>query len=133
MQEVTEITTSLKALAKELNIPILALSQLSRQVENRDDKRPQLSDLRESGSIEQDADVVMFVFREEYYLRNKEPRPGSEEHFKWQQDMEAVHGRAEVIIGKQRHGPTGTVALHFKGDVTRFSDLAEDDHLPDRM
>jgi replicative DNA helicase len=133
VQEVTEITTSLKALAKELNIPILALSQLSRQVENRDDKRPQLSDLRESGSIEQDADVVMFVFREEYYLRNKEPRPGSEEHFKWQQDMEAVHGRAEVIIGKQRHGPTGTVALHFKGDMTRFSDLAEDDHLPDRM
>jgi replicative DNA helicase len=132
VQEVTEITTSLKALAKELNIPILALSQLSRQVENRDDKRPQLSDLRESGSIEQDADVVLFVFREEYYLRNKEPRPGSEEHFKWQQEMEAVHGRAEVIIGKQRHGPTGTVTLHFRGDMTRFSDLAEEDHLPDR-
>jgi replicative DNA helicase len=133
VQEVTEITTSLKALAKELNIPILALSQLSRQVENRDDKRPQLSDLRESGSIEQDADVVMFVFREEYYLRNKEPRPGSEEHFKWQQDMEAVHGRAEIIIGKQRHGPTGTVMMHFKGEVTRFSDLAEEDRLPQRM
>ncbi len=130
VQEVTEITTSLKALAKELNIPIIALSQLSRQVENRDDKRPQLSDLRESGSIEQDADVVMFVFREEYYLRNREPRPGSDEHFKWQAEMEAVHGRAEVILGKQRHGPTGTVGLQFKADVTRFSDLAEDDRLP---
>jgi replicative DNA helicase len=133
VQEVTEITTSLKALAKELNIPILALSQLSRQVENRDDKRPQLSDLRESGSIEQDADVVMFVFREEYYLRNKEPRPGSDEYFKWQAEMEAVHGRAEVIIGKQRHGPTGTVALQFKADMTRFSDLVDDDRLPERL
>jgi replicative DNA helicase len=130
VQEVTEITTSLKALAKELNIPVIALSQLSRQVENRDDKRPQLSDLRESGSIEQDADVVMFVFREEYYLRNREPRPGSDEHFKWQAEMEAVHGRAEVILGKQRHGPTGTVGLQFKADVTRFSDLAQDDRLP---
>jgi replicative DNA helicase len=116
-----------------LNVPILALSQLSRQVENRDDKRPQLSDLRESGSIEQDADVVMFVFREEYYLRNREPRVGTEEHFKWQAEMEAVHGKAEVIIGKQRHGPTGTVPLHFKADVTRFADLANDDHLPARM
>ena len=89
MQEVTEITTNLKALAKELNVPIMALSQLSRQVENRDDKRPQLSDLRESGSIEQDADVVMFVFREEYYLSNKEPRPGTDEHIKWQTEMDA--------------------------------------------
>ena len=133
VQEVTEITTALKALAKELNIPILALSQLSRAVESRDDKRPQLSDLRESGSIEQDADVVMFVFREEYYLKNKEPRPGTEEYFKWQTEMEAVHGRAEVIIGKQRHGPTGTVQMQFKGDVTRFSDLAEGDFLPERM
>jgi replicative DNA helicase len=133
VQEVTEITTSLKALAKELNIPILALSQLSRAVESRDDKRPQLSDLRESGSIEQDADVVLFVFREEYYLKNKEPRMGTEEHFKWQTEMEAVHGRAEVIIGKQRHGPTGTVAMQFKADVTRFSDLAEEDHIPTRM
>jgi replicative DNA helicase len=133
VQEVTEITTNLKALAKELAIPILALSQLSRQVENRDDKRPQLSDLRESGSIEQDADVVMFVFREEYYLKNKEPRPGTEEHFKWQTEMDAVYGRAEVILGKQRHGPTGTVGLQFKADVTRFSDLAQGDHLPERM
>jgi replicative DNA helicase len=133
VQEVTEITTSLKALAKELNIPILALSQLSRAVESRDDKRPQLSDLRESGSIEQDADVVMFVFREEYYLRNKEPGPGTEAYFKWQAEMERVHGRAEVIIGKQRHGPTGTVQMQFKAEVTRFADLAEADHLPAGM
>src|SRR5580704_3931070 len=133
VQEVTEITTNLKALAKELNIPVVALSQLSRQVENRDDKRPQLSDLRESGSIEQDADVVMFVFREEYYLSNKEPRPGTDEHIKWQVEMEAAHGKAEVIIGKQRHGPTGTLALQFEASVTRFSDLAENDHLPERL
>jgi len=133
VQEVTEITTGLKALAKDLNVPILALSQLSRQVENRDDKRPQLADLRESGSIEQDADVVMFVFREEYYLKNKEPRAGTEEHFKWQAEMDAVHGKAEVIIGKQRHGPTGTIQLQFKADVTRFSNLAREDHLPERI
>ena len=130
VQEVTEITTGLKALAKELNVPVLALSQLSRQVESRDDKRPQLSDLRESGSIEQDADVVMFVFREEYYLKNKEPRPGTEEHFKWQTEMELVHGKAEVIIGKQRHGPTGTVKLQFKAEVTRFANLADESRLP---
>jgi replicative DNA helicase len=133
VQEVTEITTGLKALAKDLNVPILALSQLSRQVENRDDKRPQLADLRESGSIEQDADVVMFVFREEYYLKNKEPRAGTEEHFKWQAEMDAVHGKAEVIIGKQRHGPTGTIQLQFKADVTRFSNLAREEHLPERI
>jgi len=133
VQEVTEITTSLKALAKELNVPILALSQLSRQVENREDKRPQLSDLRESGSIEQDADVVMFVFREEYYLRNREPRAGTEEHFKWQTEMDAVLGKAEVIIGKQRHGPTGTVKMQFEADVTRFADLAAEDHVPGRI
>src|SRR5262249_9501213 len=132
VQEVTEITTSLKALAKELNVPIVALSQLSRQVENRDDKRPQLSDLRESGSIEQDADVVMFVFREEYYLAMKEPRAGTPEHEKWLLEMDTVHGQAEVIIGKQRHGPTGTVRLQFTADVTRFADLATDDHLPTR-
>ncbi|MGY4375518.1 replicative DNA helicase [Bradyrhizobium sp. i1.3.6] len=105
VQEITEITTSLKALAKELNVPVIALSQLSRQVESRDDKRPQLSDLRESGSIEQDADVVLFVYREEYYLAMKEPRPGTPEHEKWQLDMSLAHGKAEVIIGKQRHGP----------------------------
>jgi replicative DNA helicase len=132
VQEVTEITTSLKALAKELNVPVLALSQLSRQVENREDKRPQLADLRESGSIEQDADVVMFVFREEYYLGMKEPRPGTPEHEKWQSDMDTVMGKADVIIGKQRHGPTGTVQLQFTADVTRFADLASDDHLPAR-
>ena len=133
VQELTEITTGLKALAKELSVPIIALSQLSRQVENRDDKRPQLSDLRESGSIEQDADVVMFVYREEYYLKNKEPKPGTEEHFKWQAEMDQVHGRAEVIIGKQRHGPTGTVQLQFDAEITRFSNLASEDNLPDRM
>src|SRR3954447_8582161 len=132
VQEVTEITTSLKALAKELNVPIIALSQLSRQVGSRDDKRPQLSDLRESGSIEQDADVVIFVYREEYYLANKEPRVGTPEYEKWQLDMSLVHGKAEVIIGKQRHGPTGTVELQFEGQFTRFSDLTVDSHLPER-
>jgi replicative DNA helicase len=132
VQEVTEITTSLKAIAKELNVPVIALSQLSRQVESRDDKRPQLSDLRESGSIEQDADVVMFVFREEYYLANKEPRAGTPEYEKWQLDMSLVHGKAEVIIGKQRHGPTGTVELQFEASVTRFGDLTHDTNLPDR-
>jgi len=105
---------------------------LSRQVENRDDKRPQLSDLRESGSIEQDADVVMFVFREEYYLANKEPRAGTPEYEKWMLDMSLVHGKAEVIIGKQRHGPTGTVELQFEASLTRFGDLTADNHLPDR-
>jgi replicative DNA helicase len=133
VQEVTEITTGLKALAKELNVPVIALSQLSRGVESRDDKRPQLQDLRESGSIEQDADVVMFVFREEYYVKNREPKPGTEEHFKWQAEMDAIHGKAELIIGKQRHGPTGTVQLQFDAEVTRFSDLAAADHLPERL
>jgi replicative DNA helicase len=132
VQEITEITTNLKALAKELTVPIIALSQLSRQVENREDKRPQLSDLRESGSIEQDADVVLFVYREEYYLTNKEPRPGSDEHIKWQTDMEVAHGKAEVIIGKQRHGPTGTVNLQFEASVTRFDNLAQDVSVPER-
>ncbi len=133
VQEVTEITTGLKALAKELNVPVIALSQLSRGVESRDDKRPQLQDLRESGSIEQDADVVMFVFREEYYVKNREPKPGTEEHFKWQAEMDSIHGKAELIIGKQRHGPTGTVQLQFDAEVTRFSDLAAADHLPERL
>jgi len=133
VQELTEITTGLKALAKELSVPVIALSQLSRQVEQRDDKRPQLSDLRESGSIEQDADIVMFVFREEYYLKNKEPKMGTEEYFKWQSEMEQIHGRAEVIIGKQRHGPTGTVVMQFDAEVTRFSNLTSEDRLPDRM
>jgi replicative DNA helicase len=124
VQEITEITTRLKALAKELNVPILALSQLSRQVESRDDKRPQLSDLRESGSIEQDADVVLFVFREEYYHQMRKPLESNREKFaEWLAEGERVHGRAEVIIGKQRHGPTGTVDLQFDAEVTRFANL----------
>src|SRR5690606_22611354 len=133
MPEVSEITQRLKALAKELNIPVIALSQLPRQVENRDDKRPQLSDLRESGSIEQDADVVMFVFREEYYMERSQPRENTEEHRQWQQDMETVTGKADVIIGKQRHGPTGTVTLQFTPEFTRFSNLAASQRLPERM
>lgn len=133
VQEVSEITTGLKALAKELHVPVLALSQLSRQVEQREDKRPQLADLRESGSIEQDADVVMFVFREEYYLERNQPRENTEEHRQWQQDMEAVTGKADVIIGKQRHGPTGTVTLQFTPEFTRFSNLAASERLPERM
>ncbi|MEO3998678.1 replicative DNA helicase [Mesorhizobium sp. CAU 1732] len=133
VQEITEITTGLKALAKELNVPIIALSQLSRQVENREDKRPQLSDLRESGSIEQDADVVLFVYREEYYLKNKEPKPGTDEYIKWEGEMNEAKGKAECIIAKQRHGPTGTVSLAFTGEFTRFSDLAEEHHLPERF
>jgi len=133
VQELTEITTTLKALAKELEVPIIALSQLSRQVENRDDKHPQLADLRESGSIEQDADVVLFVYREEYYLKNKEPKEGTPEHLAWQGEMEQVHGKAEVIIGKQRHGPTGTVQLSFEAQYTRFGNLAKADYLPERM
>jgi replicative DNA helicase len=133
VQEITEITTGLKALGKELGVPIIALSQLSRQVESRDDKRPQLSDLRESGSIEQDADVVLFVYREEYYLKNKEPKPGTDEYIKWEADMNDVRGKAEVIVAKQRHGPTGTVSLGFQGEFTRFFDLAEEHHLPERF
>jgi replicative DNA helicase len=126
VQEVSEITQGLKAIAKELNIPVIALSQLSRQVESRDDKRPQLSDLRESGSIEQDADVVMFVFREEYYREREKPGDHDLEAMaKWQQIMEQVHGKAEVIIGKQRHGPIGTVELSFEGRFTRFGNLAQ--------
>ncbi len=134
VQEITEITTKLKALAKELNVPILALSQLSRQVESRDDKRPQLSDLRESGSIEQDADVVIFVYREEYYHQMRKPLESNREKFaEWLAEADKVHGRAEVIIGKQRHGPTGTVELQFEGAITKFSSLAREDHLPERI
>ena len=126
VQEVSEITGGLKALAKELNVPIIALSQLSRQVEQRDDKRPQLSDLRESGSIEQDADCVMFVYRESYYLGRAEPREGTEEHLKWQEDMDRLQHQAEVVIGKQRHGPIGIVKLAFDSNTTRFGNLAHD-------
>jgi replicative DNA helicase len=132
VQEVSQITTGLKALAKELNIPVIALSQLSRAVENREDKRPQLADLRESGSIEQDADIVMFVFREEYYLERLKPQEGTIEFQDWMAKMQLVSGRAEVIIGKQRHGPIGTVQLQFDGNVTRFSDLARDQYMPER-
>ncbi len=123
VQEITEISMGLKALAKELNLPIVALSQLSRQVENREAKRPQLADLRESGSIEQDADVVMFIYRDEYYLRQAEPPAGTVEHEDWQRKLEAVLGVAEIIIGKQRHGPTGKVDLHFNEKLTKFSNL----------
>ncbi len=126
VQEVSAITGGLKALAKELGVPVIALSQLSRQVENREDKRPQLSDLRESGSIEQDADVVMFVYREAYYLSRAEPREGTPEHMTWQEDLEKINNVAEVIIGKQRHGPIGTVKLHFHGDTTKFGNLARE-------
>jgi replicative DNA helicase len=132
VQEVSEITTGLKALAKELNVPIIALSQLSRQVENREDKRPQLADLRESGSIEQDADVVMFVFREEYYVERTKPQEGTAEFQDWMAKMALISGKAEVIIGKQRHGPVGIVQLQFDSNVTRFCDLARDQYLPER-
>ena len=126
VQEIGEITQGLKAIAKELQIPVIALSQLSRQVENREDKRPQLSDLRESGSIEQDADVVMFVFRGEYYKEREKPDDDNLEAMAtWQDDMDALHGKAEVIIGKQRHGPIGTVELSFEAQFTRFGNLAK--------
>ena len=126
VQEVSEITQGLKALAKELKVPVLALSQLSRAVEQRDEKKPQLSDLRESGSIEQDADVVMFVYREAYYLENKQPKLGSIEHAEWQSKMNDVNGLADIILGKQRHGPTGVVKVEFEGIYTKFKDLSKD-------
>ena len=135
VQEVSEITRGLKTLAKELDVPVLALSQLSRAVEQREDKRPQLSDLRESGSIEQDADVVMFVYREEYYLQRGEPTRRAEEndqrfnerHDAWKQRCEQTYGKAEAIVAKQRHGPTGIVRLSFEGQFTKFGNLAADD------
>ena len=125
VQEISEITQGLKALAKELSVPVLALSQLSRAVEQRDDKIPQLSDLRESGSIEQDADVVMFVYREEYYLEKKMPKIGSPEYGEWQAKMNEIVGLADIIIGKQRHGPTGNVQVEFEGMYTKFKDLSK--------
>jgi len=125
VQEISEITQGLKALAKELGVPVLALSQLSRAVEQRDDKQPQLADLRESGSIEQDADVVMFVYREAYYLERKQPKLGSIEHAEWQSKMNDVNGLADIILGKQRHGPTGTVKVEFEGIYTKFKDLTK--------
>ena len=126
VQEIAEISMGMKAIAKELNIPVIALSQLSRTVESRDDKRPQLSDLRESGSIEQDADVVMFVFREEYYAEREKPSDDRlEEMAAWQERMDRLHAKAEVILGKQRHGPIGTVELSFEGRFTRFGNLVK--------
>jgi replicative DNA helicase len=130
VQEISEITQGLKAIAKELQIPVIALSQLSRAVEQREDKRPQLADLRESGSIEQDADLVMFVFREEYYLSRTEPRPDTAEHTEWMSKMEKIHGIADVIIAKHRNGPIGNVALQFQSEFTRFADLAKPDYMP---
>jgi replicative DNA helicase len=140
VQEISEITRGLKTLAKELHVPVLALSQLSRAVEQREDKRPQLSDLRESGSIEQDADVVMFIYREEYYHQRAVPTQRPEESGekfndrmqRWQERGDQVHNKAEIIIGKQRHGPTGTVSLYFDGNFTKFGDLAEGERLPEQ-
>ena len=123
VQEISEITQGLKAIAKELNVPVLAVSQLSRAVEQRDDKKPQLSDLRESGSIEQDADVVMFVYREAYYLERKEPRPATVEHAEWQAKMNEISNLAEIMIGKQRHGPTGNIKVEFEAMFTKFRDI----------
>lgn len=125
VQEISEISRGLKALAKELNIPVIALSQLSRAVEQRDDKRPMLSDLRESGSIEQDADVVAFIYREEYYLGRQEPEAGTEKFAVWQERMEKVQNQADIIIAKQRHGPIGTIKTHFEGRFTKFGNLAK--------
>lgn len=123
VQEISDISRGLKALAKELNVPVIAMSQLSRAVEQREDKRPQLADLRESGSIEQDADVVMFIYRDEYYEARKEPPVGTDKHLEWQQRMSKVQNQAEIIIAKQRHGPVGTVKLFFDGKFTRFGNL----------
>jgi replicative DNA helicase len=140
VQEISEISRGLKTLAKELDVPVLALSQLSRAVEQREDKRPQLSDLRESGSIEQDADIVMFVYREEYYVQSREPkRPDAnsdakthEDHDKWALEMAGVFGLSELIIAKQRHGSTGKVTMKFEAQITRFSDVIDDGYLPER-
>ena len=140
VQEVSEITRGLKSIAKDLNVPVLALSQLSRQVEQREDKRPQLADLRESGSIEQDADVVMFIFREQYYHERAEPirrddepdHKYDERHDRWKEHGAKIQGITDIIVAKQRHGPIGTCQFLFHGDTTSFSDLARDDHLPDR-
>jgi replicative DNA helicase len=132
VQEISEITRGLKQLAKELDLPVMALSQLSRAVESRDDKRPLLSDLRESGTIEQDADIVMFVFREEYYHAQKRPEDGTEKLRDWQEKGERIRGRAEVLVAKQRHGATGTVNLSFTKETTKFADIADDAYLPER-
>ena len=125
VQEVSEITRGLKAIAKDLNIPVIALSQLSRKVEDREEKRPQLSDLRESGTIEQDSDLVVFLYREEYYLARSEPTEGTEKHNEWVQKMSAIHNVAEAIIAKHRHGPISKVKLHFNASSTKFSDFVD--------
>jgi replicative DNA helicase len=139
VQEISEISRGLKQLAKELNLPVVGLSQLSRAVEQREDKRPQLSDLRESGSIEQDADIVLFIYREDYYVASREPkRPvegddskAHEMHEEWARDMSRVYGLAELIVAKQRHGATGKVRLKFDARITKFSDVADDNYLPE--
>jgi replicative DNA helicase len=132
VQEISEITRGLKTLAKELNVPVLALSQLSRAVEQREDKRPQLADLRESGTIEQDADIVLFVFREEYYHMQKKPEDGSEKFQAWLEKAQRIDGRAEVIVAKQRHGSTGIVPTMFHKSTTKFSDLIDDNYVPEQ-
>ena len=131
VQEISEISRGLKQLAKELNVPVIGLSQLSRAVENREDKRPQLSDLRESGSIEQDADIVLFIYREDYYLSAKQPADDHPDFAAWQEEMTRAYGRAEVIVAKQRHGSTGKVRLKFDSRITKFSDAADDGYLPE--
>ena len=130
VQEITEITKGLKNLAKELNVPVLALSQLSRGVDNRDDKRPVLADLRESGSIEQDADVVMFIYREAYYLETKAPTEDDPEWVKWKEKMDRLYDLADVLVEKHRHGPTAKITLRFEKQFTRFYNLAKEDALP---
>lgn len=131
VQEVSEITMGLKAIAKELDIPVIALSQLSRKVEERDDKRPQLADLRESGSIEQDADIVLFLYRAAYYKARQKPQEGTDKFVAWQEEMDQINNLSEVIISKHRNGPIGTVELHFDGMTTKFSDLIKDEYLPE--
>ena len=128
VKEVSDITRGLKALAKELNIPVIALSQLSRKVEDREEKRPQLSDLRESGAIEQDADLVVFLYREEYYLERAEPTEGTEKHAAWLSKMDRIHNIAEAIIAKNRHGPISKVKLHFNPSSTKFSDFIDNNN-----
>jgi replicative DNA helicase len=131
VQEISEISRGLKQLAKELEVPVLALSQLSRAVEQREDKRPQLSDLRESGSIEQDADMVWFVFRGDYYLAAKKPDDDHPDIAAWREEMDRIYGRADLIVAKQRHGATGTVRMRFDARITKFSDAADDQYLPE--
>jgi len=138
VQELSEISRGLKIMAKELNVPVIALSQLNRGVEQREDKHPQMSDLRESGSIEQDADIVLFVYRENYYIEHEEPKETDknytpEKHEKWEQRMKATKYKAEVIIGKHRHGPTSTVTLSWNGEFAQFGNFIHDEQLPEQI